>query len=497
MKIFKTIWKKIRGLFTKRPPSTEKIISEEKAVLAEIMLINEIYTKIKESTDANEKANLIKKIAKHNTAKTIIDFVENETELTIVKKKGRKKLFELHELRTELQILGEQRAILDFNESQIKQANYPDTSSFDKRINGLFTQLGKNNIEDKVKLTDISISTFDKSFQQLERLLTDKSTLKKHKNREKEKQRYEELYKNQIKQKLSAFETYINQNKLDEAKLLLNVLTKSLKPDYEKEISRFSRAKDKLKEKEIQIFKKQQEELLKRQAEEARKIKEIQEKKFEEQRIATELQLAMQKLEEDKRTEKERKLKVLLTKKFNWRDFQKVLQENNITAFYHFTDQSNLKSIKANGGLYSWFYCDMNNIVIPMPGGSMGSRQNDKINGKRDFVRLAFNKEHPMLFIAEKDGRISNSVWLNIDIEVAYFENTEFSDKNAAAYSSYKPIIGKEVSNLENVRFDILKKAQRVKHYNLNDDEKPYNQAEVLVKTWIPLEHITNINNIA
>lgn len=61
----------------------------------------------------------------------------------------------------------------------------------------------------------------------------------------------------------------------------------------------------------------------------------------------------------------------------------------------------------------------------------------------------------------------------------------------------YKPIIGKEVSNLENVRFDILKKAQRVKHYNLNDDEKPYNQAEVLVKTWIPLEHITNINNIA
>jgi hypothetical protein len=156
-----------------------------------------------------------------------------------------------------------------------------------------------------------------------------------------------------------------------------------------------------------------------------------------------------------------------------------------------------LKSIKENGGLFSWYYCDLNRIEIPMPGGSLGSRQNDTINGKKDFVRVTFNKEHPMLFIAQKDGRISRPVWLDIDIEVAYFEHTEFSDKNAAAFSSYTPIIGKEIQYLSNIKFDILKKAERVKHYNLSDNEKPYNQAEVLVKTWIPLEYIKNIESIS
>jgi hypothetical protein len=255
--------------------------------------------------------------------------------------------------------------------------------------------------------------------------------------------------------------------------------------------------KEKYKERELQNFKKLEEELLKRQAEQAKILKEQEDKRFTELKLKREQEAIQKKAEEEKLNAKANRLKALLNKKANWRDFQKVLQDNGITGFYHFTDLSNLKSIKENGGLFSWFYCDLNNIVIPMPGGSLGSRQNDSINRKKDFVRVAFNKEHPMLFIAENDGRISNAIWLNIDIEVAYFENTEFSDKNAAAFSSYKPIIGKEVINLENVRFKVLKKAQRVKHYNLSDAEKPFNQAEVLVKTWIPLDYITNINAFA
>lgn len=135
----------------------------------------------------------------------------------------------------------------------------------------------------------------------------------------------------------------------------------------------------------------------------------------------------------------------------------------------------------------------MNNIDIPVSGGSMGSRENDKTNGKKDFVRVAFKKDHPMLFVAKNDGRILQEEWLNIDIKVAYFKNTEFSDKNAAAFSSYKPIIGKEVSNLENVHFDILKK----RYFDLEEDEKKYYQAEVLVKTWIPIDYITNIKEFA
>jgi hypothetical protein len=35
-----------------------------------------------------------------------------------------------------------------------------------------------------------------------------------------------------------------------------------------------------------------------------------------------------------------------------------------------------------------------------------------------------------------------------------------------------------------------------VKHYNLPESEKPFNQAELLVKTWIPIDYIKNIEKI-
>jgi hypothetical protein len=497
MGIFKTLWEKIKRLFTKRPPSTEQIISEEKSALTEVVKIKDIYIKIQNSSDEKEKETLIKQIARQKVAEDIIKFVENEGTPNLVKKGNRKYLYELHELRIELQKLEEQKAILNLEESKIKPIIYPDTSSFDIRINKLFSLLSKNKANDKVELSDFTISAFDKDFKRLERLLTEKSSLRRHKTREQEKRRQREIYESNIKKELNNLDSLIGQNRLDDAKQLINRLTKSIKPDYKKGIERLSRAVAKLKEKELDIFKKRQAQLLRQQQEEAERIRIEQEQKLEQQRIAREQAEALRKIEEAKKTEKENKLKALLTKKFNWRDFQKILQENGISGFYHFTDRSNLKSIKENGGLFSWYYCDLNSIEIPMPGGSLGSRQNDTINGKKDFVRVAFNKEHPMLFIAQRDGRISRPVWLDIDIEVAYFEHTEFSDKNAAAISSYTPMIGKEAQHLSNIRFDILKKAERVKHYNLLDNEKPYNQAEVLVKTWIPIEYIKNIESLA
>jgi hypothetical protein len=496
MNFFKKIWNRIKRVFKKRPPTTEKVISEVKALLTQHIDKEEIYLQIKESDNAEQKAELIEQIAQHETAKSILEFTENETIIS-EQKKGRKKFYELHELRNELLVLVNKKATLEFAESQIKSASYPDTSAIDKRTNDLFSLLNKNKIDEKIELSDFSVFVFDKDFKELEKLLTEKSTLKRHGIREAEKQRQQVIYENKINKELNRLDTLINQSDFNEANQLIKTLRVSIKPNYKKGVTRLSKAVEKLKERELQIFKKQQEELLRKQAEEVERIRIANEKIEEERRIAREQEEALRKQEEEKRTEKLRKLNELLEFKFNWRDFEKVLQQNNILGFYHFTDRVNLKSIKENGGLYSWFYCDMNNIVIPKPGGSMGSRQNDTTNGKKDFVRIAFNKEHPMLFIAEKDGRISNAIWLNIDLKVAYFKNTEFSDKNAAAFSSYKPKIGNEVNYLENVRFDILKKAERVKHYNLSDDEKPYNQAEVLVKTWIPIEYITNINNFA
>jgi hypothetical protein len=223
MKFLKKIWRKFRGIFIKRPPSTEKIISEEKAVLERPVNTTEIFTQIAESENEIERASLISLIAKQKTAESIIEFVEQDGQTITANKKGRKRLYELYELRAELQILEEKRAVLDYAESKILVADYPDTSSIESRVDSLTTLLVKNKSDDKIELSKISISAFDKSYQQLEKLLNDKSTLRRHATRENVKQKQEEIYKNQIKQKLSTLENSINQNKLAEAKTLINL----------------------------------------------------------------------------------------------------------------------------------------------------------------------------------------------------------------------------------------------------------------------------------
>lgn len=489
MNIFKTIWQKIRGFFVKRSPSIEQIVSEEEMVLSEAVNVEDIYLKIQDSINDKEKKILIKQIARQETAKKIIEFVENETSQNYRKKKNRKKLYELHELRNELQKLEEQKAILKIKALKIKAINYPDTSSLDNRLDKLFYLLSKNKIDNKVELTDFTNSIFDKDFRQLEKLFLEKSTLKRHGIREREKKKQREIYENNIKKELNNLDSLLGQNKLDEAKLLINELTKSIKPDFKKGIERLSKATTKLKEKELEFFRKRQAELLRQQEAEAEKIRIEQERILEQNRIAREQAEAKRKIEEIKKLEKEKKLKELLNKKSNWRDFQKVLQANNIKILYHFTDHSNLRSIKENGGLYSWYYCDKNNIVIPMTGNSSLGRSLDVEYGLEDFVRLSFIEDHPMKHVAMNEGRITRPILLKVSIEVCYFENTRFSDMNAADQRHKN---SDNVDFLESLRFDLFKRS----YFDLNPIEKKQHQAEILVKTWIPAEYITNLNEI-
>lgn len=203
--------------------------------------------------------------------------------------------------------------------------------------------------------------------------------------------------------------------------------------------------------------------------------------------------LKLYQAEQSKIREKERLEELATKRKENWEDFQMVLQQQGISCFYHFTDRSNIASIIRHGGLYSWSYCKRKGIDISKPGGSRKSWDLDRRRGKEDFVRLAYTKEHPMLYVARNDGRITYPVFLEISTEVAYLSQTEFADCNAAAFR-YQPKIGRSIQHLKGTRFDILQKGRLVPHYNLPEEEKPYNQAEVLVKTWIPLRYILNIN---
>ena len=177
------------------------------------------------------------------------------------------------------------------------------------------------------------------------------------------------------------------------------------------------------------------------------------------------------------------------TKKNNWQEYKAVLDQNGITTLYHFTDRDNLESIINNGGLYSWSDCEQKGIKISKPGGGALSRQLDMKGNLQDYVRVSFTAQHPMMYVAMNEGRISNPVILEIDPEVAMLDGTLYADRNATRSGTN---VGGTTDDLKKIHFKSLKAR---KHFDLDEDEQPFYQAEVLVKNFIPLEYIKNIGN--
>lgn len=180
-----------------------------------------------------------------------------------------------------------------------------------------------------------------------------------------------------------------------------------------------------------------------------------------------------------------------MEKKNNWQQFKDVMDEHKIVKLYHFTDRDNLESIIKNGGLFSWMDCERKGIKIAKPGGGSLSRQLDNGRNLGDYVRISFTTQHPMMYVAMKDGRISNPVILEIDPEVIYWKGTCFSNMNAATYK-VRPNIGETIDDFKQIHFQSVKAR---KHFDLPEEEQPYFQAEILVKNCIPLEYIKNIGN--
>ena len=179
-----------------------------------------------------------------------------------------------------------------------------------------------------------------------------------------------------------------------------------------------------------------------------------------------------------------------MEKKINWQEFEQVLKDNRITKLYHFTDFDNLESIIKHGGLYSWADCEEKGIKIAKPGGGDLSRSLDKKGRLERYVRLGFTGDHPMKYVAMEDGRISNPVVLEINLEAALWDDTLYADRNATRNGAN---VGGTVDDLKAIRFGLFNRMMR--YYDMTEEAKMYYQAEVLVKNFIPLKYITNISN--
>ena len=178
-----------------------------------------------------------------------------------------------------------------------------------------------------------------------------------------------------------------------------------------------------------------------------------------------------------------------MEKKHNWLSYQAIIEQQGIKKLYHFTDRDNLQSIIQNGGLYSWADCEGKGITIEKPGGSDRSRLLDARDGLQHYVRVSFVAQHPMMYVAMNENRISNPILLEIDPQVICWKDSKYADRNATKNGAR---VGGNIEDFRAIHFSAVKAK---KHFDLDDEEQKFYQAEVLVKNFIPLEYITNINN--
>lgn len=218
--------------------------------------------------------------------------------------------------------------------------------------------------------------------------------------------------------------------------------------------------------------------------EECLKVQKIKIAEVEEAARKTREEEARRRKEEAQRKEQEEKdrlYRLSHTFKTNSAEFKRHLTTNGVRYFYHFTDKRNLESIRKIGGLYSWQYCEDHNIEIARPGGDSTSRSLDRRHGLQDYVRVSFCTDHPMKWILEQQGY--DMVLLKVKIDVACLEGTLFSDINATDNNHHH---GGTLADLQRINIP----ATQQNFVSRESDIFKQHQAEVMVKTFIPLEYI-------
>ena len=135
------------------------------------------------------------------------------------------------------------------------------------------------------------------------------------------------------------------------------------------------------------------------------------------------------------------------------------------------------------GGLYSWVQLDRMGKPCQNPGGNSLSRELDVKYGLADYVHLSFSHDHPMSY------RKEDIVVLHIHPIVCLLPDTLFCNMNATDKNHIK---GASYRDLVNINLWTPKMG----YLNSGTREFKEKQAEVLVKSYIPIEYIVNINMV-
>lgn len=172
--------------------------------------------------------------------------------------------------------------------------------------------------------------------------------------------------------------------------------------------------------------------------------------------------------------------------KVDEKQIKQYLKDNGIDYFYHFTERDNIESIKKNGGICSLKYCLLHAIEVSTKGDMTVLRDTDASYDLEDYARLSFCKRHPLIKKRQQAG--ADLVLLKIKKDIAWKYGSLFSDRDAAQPYHQQ---GGSIEDLSKVRISAIRKTDLEEW----DQDYYFNQAEVMVKSIIPIEYIVNIDD--
>ena len=163
-----------------------------------------------------------------------------------------------------------------------------------------------------------------------------------------------------------------------------------------------------------------------------------------------------------------------------------------ITLLYHFTDRRNLPLIREHGGLYPMTKLKKKNIKVVAPGGNEWSQDADGMKGMDAYVHLCFRNNHPMEYLARQEGRIGDTIFLQIHPDVLTWDGVLFTDDVANKG-------GIETHTVESARkiidFEVLYTRTNWMDPKIQARLQQTEKYEILVPKRIPLDMIRNLPN--
>ncbi|MFJ4115896.1 DarT ssDNA thymidine ADP-ribosyltransferase family protein [Pseudomonas psychrophila] len=165
-----------------------------------------------------------------------------------------------------------------------------------------------------------------------------------------------------------------------------------------------------------------------------------------------------------------------------------ALKKYNVGFLWHFTDKRNVESIKKHG-LLSWRELQRIGLAPAVPGGNKWSHDADEFSGVDNYVHLSFNQENPMLYIAKRDKRIDDHVWLQIDSSVIS-AGTRYTDD--VANKADVQMLDND-SAVEKIDFEALFKYMDFKVEGNKERKHAAAKSEILVPVMVGIDKIKGL----